>query len=57
MNTNNLTSLRAWNLATVQQVLILKFPFGPDELSDLSRNGPQGAYFFFEKQPNVKKKL
>ena len=30
--------------ATIQQVLTLKFAFGPEKLLGLSRNAPEGSY-------------
>ena len=41
VNEAKLTGFWARNCATIQQVLILKFAFGPVKLSGLSRNGPQ----------------
>ena len=40
VNEAKLTGLWARNCATIQQVLILKFAFGPEKFSSLSRNGP-----------------
>ena len=37
-----LTGLCARSCATIQQVVILKFAFGPEKFPGLSRNGPQG---------------
>ena len=49
MNEAELTGLRARNCATIQQVFILKFAFGPEKLPCLSRNGlldiVETAYF------------
>ena len=42
-----LTGLWARNWATIQQVLILKFAFGPEKLRGLSRNGPLVYAFIF----------
>ena len=42
VNKAKLTGLWATNCATIQLVLILNFTFGPEKLSGLSRNGPQG---------------
>ena len=36
-----LTGLWARNCATIEVVWILKFAFGPEKLTGLSRNGPQ----------------
>ena len=42
VNEEKLTDLWARNCAlTIQQVLILKFAFGPERCPCLSRNGPQ----------------
>ena len=41
VNEAKLTGLCARNCATIQQVLILKFAFGPEKLPGLSRNGPK----------------
>ena len=41
-----LTGLWARNCATIQQVLILKFVFGPEKLPGLSRNEPRGLFNF-----------
>ena len=41
VNEAKLTGLCANNCASIQQVLILKFAFGPEKLSGLSRNVPQ----------------
>ena len=41
VNEEKLTGLWARNCATIQQVLILKFVFGPEKFPGLSRNGPQ----------------
>ena len=46
VNEANMTVLWARNCATVQQVLILKFAFGPEKLPGLSRNEPQGLLNF-----------
>ena len=40
VNEAKLTGLWAMNCATIQQVLILKFEFGIEKLTDLSRNRP-----------------
>ena len=40
-NEAKLTDLGAGNCATIKQILISKFAFGPEKLSGLSRNGPQ----------------
>ena len=40
VNKARLTGLWAGNRATIQQVLISKFAFGPEKLPTLSRNGP-----------------
>ena len=40
VNEAELTGLWARNCATIQQVLISKFAFGPEKLPGLSRNGP-----------------
>ena len=39
VNEVKLTGFRAMNCATIQQVSILKFTFGPKKLPGLSRNG------------------
>ena len=41
VNEAKLTGLCARNCATIQQVLILKFAFGPEKLPGLSRNRPK----------------
>ena len=42
VNEAKLTGVCAMNCVTIQQVLILKFTFGPEELPSLSpRNGPR----------------
>ena len=41
VNKAKLTGLWARNCATIQQVLILKFAFGPEKFPGFSRNGPQ----------------
>ena len=41
VNEAKLTGLCARNCATIQQVLILKFAFGPEKPAGLSRNGPK----------------
>ena len=46
VNEAKLTVLWARNCATVQQVLILTFAFGPEKLPGLSRNEPQGLFNF-----------
>ena len=46
VNEAKLTVLWARNCATVQQVLILKFAWGPEKLPGLSRNEPQGLLNF-----------
>ena len=38
-----MTGLWAKNCATIQQVLILKFSFGPEKFQGLLRNGPQAS--------------
>ena len=40
-NKAKLTDLGARHFAIHKQVLISKFAFGPEKLSDLARNGPQ----------------
>ena len=40
VNEAKLTGFWASNFATIQQVLTLKFAFGPEKVSGLSRNGP-----------------
>ena len=40
VNEAKLTGLWAWDCATVQQVLILKFAFEPEKFPRLSRNEP-----------------
>ena len=40
INEAKLTGLWARNCATIQQVLILKFAFGPEKFPGLSRNEP-----------------
>ena len=42
VNEEKLTGVWARNCDTIQQVLILKFAFGPEKFPDLSRNGPLG---------------
>ena len=42
VNEAKLTALWARKCAAIQQVLILKFAFGPEKLPGLSRNEPQG---------------
>ena len=42
-----LTNLLARNCAIIQQVLILKFAFGPEMFPGLSRNGPLVYEFIF----------
>ena len=46
VNEAKLTVLWARNCATVQQVLILTFAFGPEKLPGLSRKEPQGLFNF-----------
>ena len=46
VNEVKLTVLWARKCATIQQVLILKFAFGPEKLPGLSRNEPQGLFNF-----------
>ena len=46
VNEAKLSVLWARNCATVQQVLILKFAFGPEKLPGLSGNEPQGLFNF-----------
>ena len=46
VNEAKLTSLWARNCDTIQQVLILKFAFGPEKLPGLSRNEPQSLFNF-----------
>ena len=41
VNEAKLTGLWARNCAAIQQVLNLKFAFGPEKFPGLSRNGPQ----------------
>ena len=41
VNEAKLTNLWARNCATIQQVWILKFAFGPEKFPGLSKNGPQ----------------
>ena len=41
VNEAQLTSLRARNCASIQQVLILKFVYEPEKFPGLSRNGPR----------------
>ena len=43
VNKAKLTGLWARNCATIQQVLILKFAFGPKKSAGLSKNGPSRA--------------
>ena len=40
VNEVKLTGLGARNCATIQQVLISNFAFGPEKLPGLSKNGP-----------------
>ena len=40
VNKAKLTGLWARNWATIQQILILKFAFGPEKFPGLLRNGP-----------------
>ena len=40
VNEAKLAGLWARNCATIQQVSISKFAFGPEKLAGLSRNGP-----------------
>ena len=42
--------------ATIQQVLILKFAFGPEKLLGLSRNAPQGSYLLTKTLTKTSKK-
>ena len=42
VNEEKLTGVWARNCDTIQQVLILKFVFGPEKFPGLSRNGPLG---------------
>ena len=42
VNEEKLTGVWARNCDTIQQVLILKFAFGPEKFPGLSRNGPLG---------------
>ena len=42
VNVEKLTGAWARNCDTIQQVLILKFAFGPENFPGLSRNGPLG---------------
>ena len=42
VNEEKLTGVWARDCDTIQQVLILKFAFGPEKFSGLSRNGPLG---------------
>ena len=44
VNEAKLTGLRARNCGTIQQVLILKFVFGPEKLPGLSRKGALGPF-------------
>ena len=44
VNKTNLTGLWAKNRDIIQQVLILKFSFGPVKLSALSRNSPDAVF-------------
>ena len=46
VNEAKLTGLWDRNCATIQQVLILKFAFGPEKLPGLSRNELQGLFNF-----------
>ena len=41
VNEAKLTSFWAWNCATIQQVVILIFAFGPEKFLGLLRNAPQ----------------
>ena len=41
VNEAKLINLWARNCGTIQQVLILKFAFGPEKSPGLSKNGPQ----------------
>ena len=42
--------------ATIQQVLILKFAFGPEKLLGLSRNARQGSYLLTKALTKTSKK-
>ena len=42
--------------AKIQQVLILKFAFGPEKLLGLSRNAPQGSYLLTKALTKTSKK-
>ena len=44
VNEAKLTGLWARNCAAIQQVLILKFAFGPEKLPGLSKNGALGPF-------------
>ena len=46
VNEAKLAGLWARNCATIQQVLILKFAFGPEKFPGLSRNEPLVPDFF-----------
>ena len=41
VNEAKLTGLWAWNFATIQQVLILKFAFGPKRFPAFWETGPR----------------
>ena len=45
VNEEKLTGAWARNCDTIEQVLILKFAFGPEKFPGLSRNGPLGACY------------
>ena len=44
VNEAQLTGLWTRNCATIQQVRILKFTFGPEKFPGLSKNGPQALH-------------
>ena len=46
VNEEKLTGVWARNCDTIQQVLILKFAFGPEKFPGLSRNGPLGLIMY-----------
>ena len=53
VNEAKLTGLWARNYATIQQVLILKFAFGPEKLPRLSRRGSLVGYTVCLVVPNI----
>ena len=53
VNEAKLTGVWARNCANIQQVLILKFAFGPEEFSSLSRSGPLATCWICSRKPRV----